>query len=548
MKKIKNKHLISVYIAFMMIAVVTVLLSIVHKSNIEWSEKDYIDFSKEWYTEDGETAEFLGISGKYTVQKTLPHVEEDCILYLNIKSCNIKVYKDDECVYRSVQHEERFFGKTAGSYFVEVPIFREDSGKTLTMDIHNPYEDGSGKVTKIYLGDGTDILRTTVNSRLMGFLISVIITFMGLLFIVLFIPMRRRKVVGKEMLYFGLFAFHMGVFMLTDCKFLQVLFPNAHIYHMIAELYMMLIVVPMLLFLGQMYQECTHRIVVTVCLFGIANFAICYILHILGIKDYHETIWITHSTYVIGIVAVAFVIIKNFIKHRKKNLYHNIGVMLLGVGAICDIIAWKVGRSLETTFFTRMGVLLFMCLEGVQIIWKFMEQYQKGIKMQLLRKLAYQDGLTELLNRTSFMEDVEKQKYENTANTLVAMFDVNHLKYVNDTYGHAMGDEMIVTVAREMTKCLGSLGKCYRIGGDEFVFISNADNIEARFLEANRDLMDHLKRVKETEELPFSISIAMGYCMMNQDVYHTLSDAINQADANMYINKKEIKSRKDYQI
>ena len=70
---------------------------------------------------------------------------------------------------------------------------------------------------------------------------------------------------------------------------------------------------------------------------------------------------------------------------------------------------------------------------------------------------------------------------------LLALYDVNNLKYVNDTYGHQSGDEMIRRVADTLLAHLGSLGKCYRIGGDEFVFLSTAANSEKEFLRLQRD-------------------------------------------------------------
>ena len=62
--------------------------------------------------------------------------------------------------------------------------------------------------------------------------------------------------------------------------------------------------------------------------------------------------------------------------------------------------------------------------------------------------------------------------------TACIMFDLNNLKTVNDTMGHQKGDEMIKRVADVMSASLGKYGQCYRVGGDEFVFISTKPDIE----------------------------------------------------------------------
>ena len=78
--------------------------------------------------------------------------------------------------------------------------------------------------------------------------------------------------------------------------------------------------------------------------------------------------------------------------------------------------------------------------------------------MQLLSRLAYRDGLTDLLNRTSYMEELKRLDASHNFHVLLALYDVNNLKYVNDTYGHQSGDEMIRRVADTLLAHLGSLG------------------------------------------------------------------------------------------
>lgn len=126
-------------------------------------------------------------------------------------------------------------------------------------------------------------------------------------------------------------------------------------------------------------------------------------------------------------------------------------------------------------------MLLFLIMEAVQVTLRLMTNYQEGIRMQLLSRLAYRDGLTDLLNRTSYMEELKRLDASHNFHVLLALYDVNNLKYVNDTYGHQSGDEMIRRVADTLLAHLGSLGKCYRIGGDEFVFLSTAADSEKNF-------------------------------------------------------------------
>lgn len=50
---------------------------------------------------------------------------------------------------------------------------------------------------------------------------------------------------------------------------------------------------------------------------------------------------------------------------------------------------------------------MFLIMEAVQVTLRLMTNYQEGVRMQLLSRLAYRDGLTDLLNRTSYMEELK---------------------------------------------------------------------------------------------------------------------------------------------
>ena len=95
------------------------------------------------------------------------------------------------------------------------------------------------------------------------------------------------------------------------------------------------------------------------------------------------------------------------------------------------------------------------------------------VAMELHERLLEQerqsptDALTDLPNRAAFEHDIETRKLLPWALLLI---DVDHLKTVNDTFGHLAGDELIRIVASRLSRCAGA-DKVYRLGGDEFAVI-----------------------------------------------------------------------------
>ncbi len=91
-----------------------------------------------------------------------------------------------------------------------------------------------------------------------------------------------------------------------------------------------------------------------------------------------------------------------------------------------------------------------------------------------LAKLSMTDRLTGLLNRGTWenLVDAEFERYRRYGHaTALIMFDIDHFKPVNDTYGHASGDEIIKAVAESLMEQTRKTDKCVRWGGEEFIVL-----------------------------------------------------------------------------
>ena len=154
---------------------------------------------------------------------------------------------------------------------------------------------------------------------------------------------------------------------------------------------------------------------------------------------------------------------------------------------------------------------------------------------QLIIK-SHTDGLTGLFNRRAYEDHVRTYGYTITEENLVYLsMDVNGLKKVNDTMGHAVGDELLIGAAECMKKCLSSYGRIYRVGGDEFAGIIFASRLELKNVidDFNRTVAswrgDNLK----------SLSISVGYVSVSEMEERTIEALAKEADRRMYENKEK---------
>lgn len=151
------------------------------------------------------------------------------------------------------------------------------------------------------------------------------------------------------------------------------------------------------------------------------------------------------------------------------------------------------------------------------------------------------DELTSLYNRYAYENEIKKLPETGSDDSLVLLaIDINGLKQVNDTFGHAAGDDLIIGAASCMKRCFSPYGKIFRTGGDEFFAIINVSQAQ---------LANILSDFEETTitwqgKLVDSLSVSYGY-VTRQDVKNgDIREMITLADERMYKNKAEYYRKK----
>ena len=150
-----------------------------------------------------------------------------------------------------------------------------------------------------------------------------------------------------------------------------------------------------------------------------------------------------------------------------------------------------------------------------------------------LIRLSMTDELTRLYNRRRYEEDLDELRNNQTSDDLVVFsIDVNGLKIVNDTKGHAAGDELIKGAADCLALSIGKVGRVYRTGGDEFMAIAHTEAPERAYEEMKKSVNDW--RGTYTDRL----SVSVGYAAAANHPDATVDDLEHLADTAMYAEKE----------
>ncbi len=146
--------------------------------------------------------------------------------------------------------------------------------------------------------------------------------------------------------------------------------------------------------------------------------------------------------------------------------------------------------------------------------------------------LSYHDQLTGLYNRTYLEEMVEKLDREKRLPLSVIIADLNGLQLVNDTYGHAIGDEFIKSAAEVLKKSCRTEDVIVRWGGDEFIVLLPRTAASNAWTVCER--ITGLCRETRVKDVPLSIALGVASKVLPSK---TLKDILKEAEDNMYRRK-----------
>ncbi|MCX7746677.1 MAG: GGDEF domain-containing protein [Clostridia bacterium] len=161
-----------------------------------------------------------------------------------------------------------------------------------------------------------------------------------------------------------------------------------------------------------------------------------------------------------------------------------------------------------------------------------------------LKTLSIRDELTGLYNRRGFFENAQKHYHaaNNERSEFILFFvDLDHLKMINDTFGHSEGDFAIFQTAQILKDTFQKTDILARIGGDEFtVLVRNLgnqylDNLIGR-------LKENIEKCNLSLQKPYTLSLSFGVQVYDPNSGFTFEEVVHHADKKLYEEKRQKKS------
>lgn len=229
--------------------------------------------------------------------------------------------------------------------------------------------------------------------------------------------------------------------------------------------------------------------------------------------------------------------------YRGMTDYHlpNSGVIVIWKDAAekWDILRASLRNNIIYSFFALIVVELLLIVG-----WKLSQRHLKmTIKRQTLklRKMAREDGLTGLYNRRTIEEFLcaeVSRSMRYCAAFSVVLFDIDHFKKVNDTYGHNVGDEVLKSVSACAAGLVRITDKIGRWGGEEFLIVAPETSVNEAVVLAER-IRCGVAALQHKNAAPVTISLGIAQYQKSE----SYESVVQRADAALYTAKESGRNR-----
>ncbi|WP_026525494.1 MULTISPECIES: GGDEF domain-containing protein [unclassified Butyrivibrio] len=335
------------------------------------------------------------------------------------------------------------------------------------------------------IGEYMDVLLYAVYSNMFVFMTSAFLMIFGLMFFAISIGFRSDLPEMDMQIYSSLLYIMLGVWFLTQFRLMDIFLDTGGHQTEIEYISLYLLVPLMYMVMGCMQDYLKDKVFLFFSVSGTVISLSLIAIHFMGLVHINRMLMVYQINALAMCVLMIVYLVRDSINHRITNsqIIQLAGETVLALSFFFNVFFYylEVAGISEQIMLSKKAVplgaicMVFATLVNYRIY--ISDSYASKVEHQSLARLAYEDDLTGIPNRSryeKYLTDLGKTDED----YCVVSIDLNGLKSVNDTKGHLVGDKYLSEFTEAFTGCFGKSGFIARIGGDEFVSILRGDDLD----------------------------------------------------------------------
>ena len=457
-----------------------------------------------------------------TLVNTLPYSDVNpAMLHFRSFLSTVDVYVDGRKIYsfgKDYAEKNKMIPKVQNY----IPLPDNYPGKEVRIVIKSYENNAFSGINPITLGDCEDISMTLLQKHRLPLVVGVFMCVFGFLTLVLAPYIIFYNFHDYSIIFSAFVTLILGIYVLCFNDLFSQISDKIEIFSFIEYLALFMIPGTILAFVlaaNQLEQKYLGYIVLifnALFVFGTATMHFLNICHICAFVSWLHILSIIEGVLIISILVINT--IKKFSSNKedlhKRVMSTNIllfGLIITLLFSIIDIVKYNIFKYFELEDvksdidFLTVGALLFSICLLLNYFYHCIEYISEETVKKQLEGLAYTDALTGLFNRTKCELTLAGLKGKYT----IISFDLDYLKYTNDNYGHAAGDELLNGFADLLRQSFFDAAIIGRMGGDEFIVI--LPYVDDSRTENGLALLTDLMTDKNENESTLRYSASWGY-------------------------------------
>ena len=469
--------------------------------------------------------------------RTLPQIPDHAVLQIMCNYKSMTAYVDGEEIFHALPSTFGMVKTDMGHYVALIPLNSEHSGKEIVIHITERESGYRSEIRYIRLTSASQYGFQILEENAMHLVFALVMLICVIAAIgTWFVFWMRNGIIPEEsyhsLLWIGLFAASVGTWFFTEAYVWAI---STGAFAASGTLnYLALSLMPVSL-LGILKSICTEKLVSLRWFVIIAKVMLIteWILFLTGLVDFSGMLVLMQME-----CAVAAAIFAVFLAWKRE---------LFLVGDVVRYGMWVLLGMLVITLvaYSRGGNWLYWALGAVFVIiasvmvsafMKLNLAIKDIAQTEQYKEHALTDIMTGLKSRYAYTIFEAQQKVGYPSKALHLMFlDIDMLKKTNDTLGHVAGDEMIIAVSNCIKDAFGDVAECFRMGGDEFLVATTAEEevVQERLALFNRLVSKWSGRYVNSLTVSYGIAAASEHPDMD------FEELLKTADSIMYDRKKQ---------
>ncbi len=485
-----------------------------------------------------------------TMQRTLPSdwgiVEGAMRFYVRHNA--VRMYVDGKLMYEYGQ-DRLAAGQTLGSGYQFIKFPNDYLGKVLRIELVMAEDKVMTKLDPVRIYEWENAYGALITENRLPLLCGSCLIVFGLIISVITTAVLFYSTKYIRLFCIALFSVFMGLWSLSYYNIMQIFAIPLYMISLINYLSLYLAPIPLVAYIhvevaNLRYKPFKHFYWFYLVVYTAVT-AVLIVLHLLNVVHLAGVLKYMQGIMFCGLFFFLLVLLGNLRHAKLENRLPVFGLLVFIGCVVYDMASYNSERYMGSQYLkisgvSSSGIMFFICIMFVSFYIEMTQKMMEQKERDFLIKSAYTDELTQLHNRRYCMEYMNKLKEQRNFQYTVICFDLNNLKTVNDTYGHAKGDILIRSAAEVIAETFESYGIVARMGGDEFVSVIGTAE-EGKLLSLMEQFQQNIDR-KNSAVRDLNMSIAYGYASGSQSD-SDIEKVYQIADDRMYEKKKQMKGK-----